>query len=60
MLHPRAFAVAFALLALAAGAAAAQDYPIRPVRVMVGFGPGSSGDIAARVLGQKLGQILGQ
>jgi tripartite-type tricarboxylate transporter receptor subunit TctC len=26
----------------------------------VGFGPGASGDIAARVLAQKLGQILGQ
>jgi tripartite-type tricarboxylate transporter receptor subunit TctC len=30
------------------------------VRVVVGFGPGASGDIAARVLAQKLGQILGQ
>ena len=38
----------------------AQDYPTRPVRVVVGFGPGASGDIAARVLSQRLGQVLGQ
>lgn len=62
MPHPRLFAAALALtvLALTAGAAAAQDYPGRPVRIVVGFGPGASGDIAARVLAQKLGQILGQ
>jgi tripartite-type tricarboxylate transporter receptor subunit TctC len=59
---PRLFAAALALtvLALTAGGAAAQDYPSRPVRIVVGFGPGASGDIAARVLAQKLGQILGQ
>jgi tripartite-type tricarboxylate transporter receptor subunit TctC len=55
----RIFAVVLALLAGLAGAAA-EDYPSRPVRVIVGFGPGSSGDIAARVLSQKLGQLLGQ
>jgi tripartite-type tricarboxylate transporter receptor subunit TctC len=62
MPHPRLFAAALALtvLALTAGAAAAQDYPGRPVRIVVGFGPGASGDIAGRVLAQKLGQILGQ
>jgi tripartite-type tricarboxylate transporter receptor subunit TctC len=62
MPHPRLFAAALALtvLALTAGGAAAQDYPSRPVRIVVGFGPGASGDIAARVLAQKLGQILGQ
>src|SRR5215475_11401736 len=56
---PRISAVALVLLAGLA-CAAAEDYPTRPVRVVVGFGPGSSGDIAARVLGQRLGQILGQ
>ena len=49
------FALAFGL-----AAAAADDYPIRPVRVIVGFGPGASGDVSARVLAQKLGVLLGQ
>ncbi len=60
MPHPKLFAAAFALLAGLGGGAAADQYPSRPVRVVVGFGPGASGDIAARVLSQKLGQILGQ
>jgi tripartite-type tricarboxylate transporter receptor subunit TctC len=60
MPHRRGSAVAFALVALVGGAATAQDYPNRPVRVVVGFGPGASGDIAGRVLAQKLSQILGQ
>ena len=38
----------------------AQTYPTRPVRVIIGFGPGASGDIAARVLAQALGRLLGQ
>jgi tripartite-type tricarboxylate transporter receptor subunit TctC len=40
--------------------ATAEDYPVRPVRIIVGFGPGASGDIAARVLAQKLGTLFGQ
>ncbi len=56
-----AFVVASLLLAgLATSAALAQsDYPNRPVRLIVGFIPGSSADITARVLGQRMGQILG-
>jgi tripartite-type tricarboxylate transporter receptor subunit TctC len=41
-------------------AAAAQDYPARPVRIIIGFGPGASGDVAARVLAQYLSGKLGQ
>jgi len=40
--------------------AAAEDYPVRPVRIIIGFGPGASGDIAARVLAQKFGMLFGQ
>lgn len=40
--------------------ASAQDYPSRPVRIMVGFPPGGSVDIVARVLASKLGEQLGQ
>jgi len=56
-----AFALAIWLGSLAANSSAmAEDYPVRPVRIIVGFGPGASGDIAARVLAQKFGVLLGQ
>jgi tripartite-type tricarboxylate transporter receptor subunit TctC len=35
-------------------------YPMKPIKIIVGFAPGSSSDVAARVIGDKLGQILGQ
>ena len=40
--------------------AAAQDYPNRPIRIVIGFGPGSVADIAARVAGARMSQTLGQ
>jgi tripartite-type tricarboxylate transporter receptor subunit TctC len=50
-----------ALLALTAAAAAhAQDWPAKPVRIVVGFPPGGIVDITARQLGQKLQDALGQ
>ena len=39
---------------LAAGSAAAQSYPSKPVRILVGFGAGGSTDIVSRVLAQSL------
>jgi tripartite-type tricarboxylate transporter receptor subunit TctC len=45
---------------LAATPAAAQDYPTRPVRVLVGFTAGAAADITARVLTNRMGQILNQ
>jgi tripartite-type tricarboxylate transporter receptor subunit TctC len=39
---------------------AESDYPSRPVRLIVGFIPGSVADITARVLGNRLSQKLGQ
>ncbi len=41
-------------------AAPAQDYPTAPVHVVSGFSAGSTADISARVVGGRMGQILGQ
>ena len=47
--------------AVTASVALAQaDYPDRPVKLIVGFPPGSSADIAARVVGNRMSQLLGQ
>jgi tripartite-type tricarboxylate transporter receptor subunit TctC len=47
-------------LAAAPRIARAQSYPSRPVRLVVGFPPGSGTDITARLMGQWLSQRLGQ
>ncbi len=53
---------AFALFAVAPelSTAHAQDWPTRPIRIVVGFGAGGGTDIAARIIGQPLSEILGQ
>ena len=52
--------VAAALIGLATLAQAADDYPTRPVRIVVGFGPGATIDVTARVLAPKLGAAFNQ
>jgi len=53
-------AAAAAGLPTFARAASAQAYPARPVRIIVGFGPGGAPDIVSRLLGQWLSERLGQ
>ena len=51
-----------ALIALTAAAAIApaQQYPAKPIRFLVPFGPGGVGDITARVVAQKMSVSMGQ
>jgi len=60
-----AFRTLVALVAFAAGlqtaqAQTTQDWPNRPVRLIVGFGAGSASDILARLIGEWLSERLGQ
>jgi tripartite-type tricarboxylate transporter receptor subunit TctC len=48
------------LLAFLSVASSAQDYPARPVRIIVPFSPGGPADIYARFIGQRLQDALGQ
>jgi len=54
-----AFAAA-ATFVCTASLAGAQDYPTGPIHLVSGFPPGTTADISARVVSNKMGQILGQ
>lgn len=47
-------------LGLSAGPAQSQPWPSRPIRVIIGFPPGSGGETQVRLVGQKLTEALGQ
>lgn len=48
------------LLVVAATPAFAQTYPSSPIRILVGFGPGSTADTLARLVGKHMEQTFGQ
>jgi len=49
-----------AATALVSASAHAQDWPTRPIHVIVGAGPGGGTDIITRIIGQQLSEVLGQ
>lgn len=57
MFSPRLIAAALVLLVPAA--AFSQNYPTKPVRIMVGYAPGGGVDTTARMVGQALGELWG-
>ena len=54
------FAAALGVAAITSGAALSQgSYPSKPIRILVGFAPGGPSDIISRVVGAKMGEIMG-
>jgi tripartite-type tricarboxylate transporter receptor subunit TctC len=60
MMQLRSAAWSLAVAAILCGPAAAQTYPVKPIRVVVPFGAGGPADIYARYLGQQMQGTLGQ
>jgi tripartite-type tricarboxylate transporter receptor subunit TctC len=58
-ISPAAFTVAM-FSSLITTTALAQSYPTKPVRILVGYAAGGGNDVIARIVGQKLGENLGQ
>ncbi len=55
-----ASAVAVVLAGAVAGDAGAQTFPDRPLKLMIGFAPGSSADVTSRIVADEMGKALGQ
>lgn len=60
MPSPLRFIALVALTCVACAPALAQQYPVKPIRIVVGFSPGGPTDTAARLIGQKLTARWGQ
>jgi tripartite-type tricarboxylate transporter receptor subunit TctC len=59
MRSPKTLLVALSLLLLPA-LSAAQDFPVKPIRLIVPFPPGGPNDIIARVVGQRMSELARQ
>ena len=59
-MSPRCLRLLLLALALLPLSAQAEDFPSRPIRIIVPNPPGGAGDISARVIGQKLSESLRQ
>src|SRR3978361_1879344 len=53
-------AVGWLLLVLVPCVGGAQSYPVKPVRMLVGFAPGGGADVVARGLSPRMSETLGQ
>jgi tripartite-type tricarboxylate transporter receptor subunit TctC len=51
---------AAAVLAFSIAPVAAQNYPVRPVRLIIPFSPGGAADVPGRILADRMTQVLGQ
>ena len=56
----RSAVVACLLYALGTGTAAADSYPTKPIRMLVGFPAGGGADVVARIMGPRLSEAMGQ
>ncbi|MBI1991427.1 MAG: tripartite tricarboxylate transporter substrate binding protein [Betaproteobacteria bacterium] len=54
------FVAAAVTLVILGNASWAQSFPVRPIRIVVGFPPGGGVDVLARILGPKMSESLGQ
>jgi len=59
-MRTRKLALALALTLVSAAAAPADDYPTRPIRLIVPFAAGGAADSVARIIGKRVGDALGQ
>ena len=57
---PRVLSAAFAALLASSGMAAAQDYPTRPITMVIPFAAGGPTDVLGRVMAAKMSESLGQ
>jgi len=53
-------AIAVPLLLAVPAATQAQKYPVKPIRMIVGYAPGGGSDIMGRLMAQQITEALGQ